>query len=345
MKPKKHKTKFLPTLFLLLIIATTTKTCSDENCKTCPDPKKICTECKQYFFLNSTTSECDDCPSHCLKCKSKKICDQCNNGYNLVDFVGKTVKESTKTCRINWLSLKFLGIVIGGFFGLFLIGFIFCWFMRRSKKTEDDEDPMVQSLMQDEDKFNFGFNEEENKKKYVRQKYSNGVNAIEEEGEETVISNKSEGKNGSRFQSDRDSLSKSSHLMNHNSFGSKFSNNSVFKSSIRGDDFFEENNHHFQNIGVSVSQVPDYFNPEAQFRYEKKKESDGSRRGVGEDSMGTVSSKNDTVSRNVTVYESVNDESKFFENFESVRDERGDTQNTFMTTSEMDGDIWDGIDD
>lgn len=353
-----ESTKIIITL-LLLTQPLKTADCTDENCKSCPTLKTNCEECKQYFFLNSTTISCDPCSSNCLKCENNKTCLNCNSGYTLTEYTGQTKKDSTIYCKINWLSLKFLSIVIGGFFGLFFIGFLFCWFMRGKKKTgEEEEGELVQSLMQDEDRPKMFLNEtndnkkinpEENlKKNFVKKndKYRNGIEAIEEQDEnyngfdnDITLNNKNKA-NG-------ENLSKSSNFQKQNSIGSKFSNGSIFKSSVKGEDFFLENDHHFQGIGVSVSQVPDYFNPEAGFQYDKQrslreKEISESKR---EDKSFLRRSVMSGISKNETIYQSHTEgESQYFDLEDEDVEGRSDRGETFVTASEMDGAIWDDID-
>lgn len=197
--------------------------------------------------------------------------------------------------------------------------------------------------MPEEEKIHFDENERKNQ--YKHKKYVNGVEVITEE-DESIYGDVSSFKQRVK---DNESLSKSSSRFQHqNSIGSKFSNASVFKSTVRGEDFFEDNDAHFHSIGVSVSQVPSYFNPEAEFRYEKQtslrdKEKTNNQSNL-EDSRRSIISRS---SKNDTIYQSVTDaNTRYFENFDgSSRDERGDTQNTFMTASEMEAEVWEGIED
>ncbi len=54
------------------------------NCKSCSSSSS-CTQCVNYFYLNSTVLTCNPCPTNCLTCNSitPSICNSCRNGFQL----------------------------------------------------------------------------------------------------------------------------------------------------------------------------------------------------------------------------------------------------------------------
>ncbi len=54
------------------------------NCKTCTS-SSTCTQCIDYFYLNTTVLTCNPCPSNCMSCDqySPTVCTSCKDGYTL----------------------------------------------------------------------------------------------------------------------------------------------------------------------------------------------------------------------------------------------------------------------
>lgn len=80
------------------------------NCNKCDGNK--CVGCKERYGLVGT--ECQNCPSGCLRCTDTTHCTQCEAGYLLLDSAGK------KTCSLNFDNVTGWGTII------WLISFFIC---------------------------------------------------------------------------------------------------------------------------------------------------------------------------------------------------------------------------
>lgn len=90
-------------LALTMLVATAYGySCNVKNCNLCaPTNASICQACNDRYYVNQTTSGCDQCTKNCLKCTSPTDCETCAGGY--------TFNSQTHACE-ETPGLEFLEI-------------------------------------------------------------------------------------------------------------------------------------------------------------------------------------------------------------------------------------------
>lgn len=105
------------------------------GCSTC-NTAGVCQTCSSFFFLNTTTNNCDACYRDCQICSDATSCQQCRSGYH----------NENNSCVQD--SSSILGPVLGGVLGglafliILIVLIVLCLRDKEDKETKyhDDKD-------------------------------------------------------------------------------------------------------------------------------------------------------------------------------------------------------------